>query len=96
MKLVAILNMLGKDIQYYSTIAEQTALAEQQQGKKTYIIMTGEPNNYDTKQDFLNAHPEYENTTSWTKCQLVFTNSLESNTGKMKKAREKGITIKLY
>ena len=96
MKLTAILNMLGKDIQYYSTIAEQTALAEQQQGKKTYIIMTGEPNNYDTKQDFLNAHPEYENTTSWVKCQLVFTNSLESNTGKMKKAREKGITIKLY
>lgn len=60
------------------------------------IIMTGEPNNYATKQEFLNCHPEYRNTTSWKEVQIVFTNSLNSNTGKMKKAREKNIKIELY
>ena len=58
--------------------------------------MTGEPNNYSTKQEFLDCHPEYRNTTSWKEVQIVFTNSLDSNTGKMKKAREKNIEIKLY
>ena len=28
--------------------------------------------------------------------KIVFTNDLESNTGKMKKAREKGIEIRVY
>ena len=65
-------------------------------GEKTYIIMTGEPNNYSTKGEFLAAHPEYEETTSWKKVQIVFTNSIDSNTGKMKKAKEKGITLRIY
>ena len=60
------------------------------------VILTGEPNDYSSKADFLNCHPEYRNTTSWKEVQIVFTNSLESNTGKMKKAREKNIEIKLY
>ena len=60
------------------------------------IIMTGEPNNYSTKAEFLKCHPEYRNTGSWKEVQIVFTNSLDSNTGKMKKAREKGIRIELY
>lgn len=60
------------------------------------IIMTGEPNNYATKGDFLKAHPEYKETASWKEVKIVFTNSLESNTGKMKKAREKGIELQLY
>ena len=96
MKLKAIMKMLGKDIEYFSTIAEQTAKAEASKGTKTLIIMTGEPNDYPTKADFLKAHPEYEETTSWKKVQIVFTNSLDSNTGKMKKAREKNIEIKVY
>ena len=58
--------------------------------------MTGEPNNWKSKSDFLHNHPEYENTGSWKKCQIVFTNSLSSNTGKMKKARELGKEIMLY
>lgn len=60
------------------------------------VILTGEPNNYNSKNDFLNKHPEYRVTGSWKEVQIVFTNSLESNTGKMKKAREKNIEIRLY
>jgi hypothetical protein len=60
------------------------------------VILTGEPNNYSTKDAFLREHPEYRLTTSWKEVQIVFTNSLESNTGKMKKAKEKGIKILLY
>ena len=58
--------------------------------------MTGEPNDYSTKAEFLKCHPEYRNTGSWKEVKIVFTNSLDSNTGKMKKAREKGIEIRLY
>ena len=53
------------------------------------VILTGEPNNYKTKGEFLKLNPQYRNTTSWKEVQIVFTNSLDSNTGKMKKAREK-------
>ena len=60
------------------------------------VILTGEPNNYKTKGEFLKLNPQYRNTTSWKEVQIVFTNSLDSNTGKMKKAREKGIKIELY
>lgn len=93
-KLTAVLKFVGKDIHYYSTIAAETAEAEKIQ--KTYVILTGEPANYDSKADFLNAHPEYEETSSWKKVNIVFTNSMESNTGKMKKAREKNIEIRTY
>ena len=60
------------------------------------IIMTGKPTKYSTKAEFLKANPEYIETTSWSEVKIVFTNSPESNSGKMKKAREKGIDIQLY
>lgn len=60
------------------------------------VILTGEPNNYASKGEFLKCNPQYRLTGSWKEVQIVFTNSLESNTGKMKKAREKNIEIKLY
>lgn len=60
------------------------------------VILTGEPNDYPTKEAFLREHPEYRMTGSWKEVKIVFTNSLDSNTGKMKKAREKGIEIRLY
>lgn len=68
---------------------------------KVYVILTGEPMNYESKSDFLSKHPEYEVTGSWKKVQKVFTNDLNSNTGKMKKAKDyihKGynISIELY
>lgn len=60
------------------------------------IIMTGKPTKYSTKAEFLQAHPEYIETSSWSEVKVVFTNSPESNSGKMKKARERGIEIQLY
>lgn len=68
---------------------------------KVYVILTGEPNNYESKSDFLAKHPEYEVTGSWKKVKKVFTNDLNSNTGKMQKAKDyihKGynISIELY
>ena len=63
---------------------------------KISVILTSEPNNYSSKAEFLKCHPEYRMTGSWKEVKIVFTNSLESNTGKMKKAREKNIEIKLY
>ena len=60
------------------------------------VILTGEPNNYKSKGEFLKLNPQYRQTGSWKEVQIVFTNSLESTTGKMKKAIEKGIKIELY
>lgn len=60
------------------------------------VILTGEPNDYASKGEFLKCHPEYRLTGSWKECKIVFTNSMDSKTGKMKKAIEKGIEIRLY
>ena len=60
------------------------------------VILTGEPTAYTSKGEFLKCNPQYRLTGSWKEVQIVFTNSLESNTGKMKKAREKNIEIRLY
>ena len=88
-----ILNSIGRTIEDFKAIHKEK---KQEASNQIPIIMTGEPNNYSTKQEFLDCHPEYRNTTSWKEVQIVFTNSLDSNTGKMKKAREKGIKIELY
>lgn len=88
-----IINSIGFDMDQYRIQVEE---AKAIRGDQIPIIMTGEPNNYLSKGDFLNKHPEYRNTGSWKEVQIVFTNSLDSNTGKMKKAREKGIEIRLY
>jgi len=92
-EIINILNHLGKTIDdfKYKHIETQKEVSNQ-----IPIIMTGEPNDYKTKGEFLKCHPEYRNTGSWKEVQIVFTNSLDSNTGKMKKAREKGIKIELY
>ena len=88
-----IINSIGFDMDQYRIQVEE---AKAIRGDQIPIIMTGEPNDYLSKGDFLNKHPEYRNTGSWKEVKIVFTNSLDSNTGKMKKAREKGIEIRLY
>lgn len=88
-----ILAAIGRTVDDFKVIHEEK---KKESSNQIPIIMTGEPNNYSTKQEFLNCHPEYRNTTSWKEAQIVFTNSLDSNTTKMKKAREKGIKIELY
>ena len=89
----AILNHLGKTIDDFKL--RQTEKNETI-SNQIPVILTGEPNNYKSKGEFLKLNPQYRNTSSWKEVQIVFTNSLDSNTGKMKKAREKGIKIELY
>lgn len=92
-KVQKIMAAVGKTVDQERTVllAIKAANADQ-----IPVILTGEPNDYNSKGDFLNKHPEYRMTGSWKDVQIVFTNSLDSNTGKMKKAREKCIEIRLY
>ena len=88
-----ILNHLGKTFEDFKVKYEETKNVATDQ---IPVILTGEPNNYKTKGEFLKFNPQYRLTGSWKEVQIVFTNSMDSNTGKMKKAREKGIEIRLY
>ena len=88
-----ILEHLGKTIEDFKIRHEETAKVTSDQ---IPVILTGEPNNYKSKGEFLKLNPQYRNTGSWKEVQIVFTNSFDSNTGKMKKAREKNIRIELY
>ena len=88
-----IVEYLGRSFEDFKKIAVETASKDED---KIPVILTGEPTQYGTKANFLKAHPEYRMTGSWKEVKIVFTNSLESNTGKMKKAREKNIEIRLY
>lgn len=65
---------------------------------KIPIIMTGEPSNtsYKTKKLWLNAHPQYVETTSWKEVKILFTNDLEGSSSKMTKAKKNNVEIKLY
>lgn len=89
----AIMEANGINVDDYKIVAEKAKGVNMNQ---TPVILTGEPNTCSTKAQFLQLHPEYRMTTSWKEVKIVFTNSLDSNTGKMKKAREKGIEIRLY
>ena len=90
-ELTSILSHLNKTYDDFREVKAEEPVLNQ-----IPVILTGEPNNYNSKNDFLNKHPEYRVTGSWKEVQIVFTNSLESNTGKMKKAREKNVEIRLY
>ena len=66
--------------------------------EKIKIIMTGSPKSFgfSTKKEFLKVHPEYEETTIWNECKILFTDDLNSTSSKMKKANKLGIEIKTY
>lgn len=89
--LVSLLSKLGKTINDYIATAQS-----EEEDNRIPVILTGEPNDYKSKGEFMSCHPEYRETGSWKEVKIVFTNSLDSNTGKMKKAREKGIELRLY
>ena len=91
-KVMNIISSLGRTIDDFKITKIENVASDNQ----TPIIMTGEPNDYATKSEFLKCHPEYRQTTSWKEVQIVFTNDIDSNTGKMKKARDKNIEIRLY
>ena len=88
-----ILNHIGYNIEDFKSKVE---IKNEVSKNQIPVILTGEPNNYKSKGEFLQLNPMYRLTGSWKEVQIVFTNSLDSNTGKMKKAREKNIEIKLY
>lgn len=88
-----VLNSLNKRIEDFKVVHIENSKASTNQ---IPVILTGEPNNYVSKAEFLKCHPEYKLTGSWKEVQIVFTNSLESKTSKMKKAIEKNIKIELY
>lgn len=63
---------------------------------KIKVILTGSPVEFKTKKDFLNAHPEYTETTKFNECQILFTGDMNSTSSKMLKARKLGIEIRQY
>lgn len=88
-----IVNSLSKTFDDFKDRMAEESISNED---KIPVILTGEPNNYISKAEFIRLNPQYRVTGKWTEVKIVFTNSFESNTGKMKKAREKGIEIKLY
>lgn len=97
-KITEIMEHLGYSIDYFidrkKVISENSVAPSYDE--QIPVILTGEPNDYASKGEFLKCNPQYRMTGKWTEVKIVFTNSLDSNTGKMKKAREKGIEIRLY
>ena len=90
-KAIEMLDMSLEDFQSQET-------KDDFEGKKQKIIMTGSPEEfgYKTKAVFLQQHPELEETGSWKEIDILVTDDLESNSGKMQKARKLGIPIKTY
>lgn len=90
-----IFDKLGFSLEFFKQKQQSIATASNDEGKIP-VILTGEPNNYSTKAEFIKCNPQYRVTTKWKECKIVFTNSLDSNTGKMKQAKAKGIEIRVY
>lgn len=90
-EMIELLNKLGRNLDDFKDVS-----IINNDDEKIPVILTGEPNNYHSKGEFINHHPEYRITGSWREVKIVFTNDLNSNTGKMRKAREKGIEIRVY
>ena len=90
-----IFDKLGFSLEFFKQ-KQQAIVTASEDDNKIPVILTGEPNNYSTKAEFIKCNPQYRVTTKWKECKIVFTNSLDSNTGKMKQAKAKGIEIKIY
>lgn len=90
-----IFDKLGFSLEFFKQ-KQQSIVTASNDEDKTPVILTGEPNNYSTKAEFIKCNPQYRVTTKWKECKIVFTNSLDSNTGKMKQAKAKGIEIRVY
>lgn len=90
-----IFDKLGFSFEFFKQKQQSIATASNDEDKIP-VILTGEPNNYSTKAEFIKCNPQYRVTTKWKECKIVFTNSLDSNTGKMKQAKAKGIEIRVY
>lgn len=90
-KVMDVVKLLNIDI-------TSTKNANTDNNEKIKIIMTGSPKSFGfvTKKEFLKVHSEYEETTVWSECKILFTDDLSSTSSKMKKANKLGIEIKTY
>ncbi len=88
-----VVNLLNIDI-----TTKVNSNSSNENSEKIKIIMTGSPKSFgfNTKKEFLKEHPEYEETTIWNECKILFTDDLCSTSSKMKKANKLGIEIKTY
>ena len=73
-------------------------LLEEESSDKTPVILTGSPKEcgYNTKADFLAKHPQFVETTKWGEAKYLITDSLDSTSSKMEKAKKLGVEIKTY
>jgi NAD-dependent DNA ligase len=81
-----LLHSIGKKLKYFHL----------EESNQILCILTGSPKQYKTKAEFLNAHKEYKETSSFKEAKVVFTGDLNSTSSKMMKAKKLGITIKEY
>ena len=86
-----------EDVKYFMDHLDVKPLQEEK-SDKIYVILTGSPKNcgYNTKGEFLAKHPQFAETTKFDECQMLITDSLESTSSKMEKAKKKNIPIKTY
>lgn len=84
------------DVEKYMEFLGIKPLVEES-SDKTPVILTGSPKPYyNTKMDFLAKHPQFVETTKFDEAKYLISDSLDSTSSKMEKAKKKGIPIKTY
>ena len=84
------------DVNKYMELLDLKPLVEES-SDKIPVILTGSPKPYyNTKMDFLAKHPQFVETTKFDEAKYLISDSLDSTSSKMEKAKKKGITIKTY
>ena len=85
------------DAEKYMELLDLKPLVEES-SDKIPVILTGSPKEcgYNTKADFLAKHPQFVETTKFDEAKYLISDSLDSTSSKMEKAKKKGITIKTY
>ena len=85
------------DVEKYMELLGLKPLVEES-SDKIPVILTGSPKEcgYSTKADFLAKHPQFVETTKFDEAKYLISDSLDSTSSKMEKAKKKGITIKTY
>ena len=84
------------DVDKYMELLGLKPLVEES-SDKIPVILTGSPKPYyNTKMDFLAKHPQFVETTKFDEAKYLISDSLDSTSSKMEKAKKKGITIKTY
>ena len=89
--------LFKNDVKYFMGHLGVKPLQEEKTDK-IYVILTGSPKlaGYNTKEEFLAEHPQFAETTKFDECQMLITDSLDSTSSKMEKAKKKNIPIKTY